>query len=906
MENLNEIQSEVVKILHHTRSDDFHTHVSLIHPLGRYNIERTNLENFWSHYCDEIQNGVILGIAEKPGTYLPVLVDFDLKVKVDDCENTESLYNESQLHSIVRDYDEVIKAVVKNCQDYHLYCFVLEKPAYRCVYNDVEYIKHGFHLAYPYVFLTKTEHEQHIKPRIQKLAEKNTCFENYGFPDMSKLLDHCYLNNHWLLYGSQKNDRLDTKPYLLSYVLDEEREKIDTFTALKDYRIYDSEENPIQITSKNWNSLLPRILSTNLWFRTEYCCEISEKIKSLSRLKGLVAGLNPQQKKVFQLQNLTERLKISQDYLNILNKERASNYSDWIHIGWALFNISDGDEVGLKLWLAFSSRAEEKFDEDQCIHLWEKMENRGNMTERTLRFYAYQDNPIETEKIDQQRVKNQLQDLVFNKTHYDTAMAMKQLYGSEFICSSIQEKSWYQYKDHKWKWIGDGSDLRLKLSSTFHEIVKDLAKTTGDNFGQAVLNTDKAERTKATNTGGEIAKFLVNLKSNTFKNSVMKEMLDVFYDEKFAHNLDKNNYLIGFKNGVYDLTNNIFRKGIPEDYISKQIPYEYSIYEPTDPIIAEIEDVFAKIFTDKEVREYVKDISADLFCGGNFRKHLYLYTGSGNNGKSVFQLILEKLFGNEYYVKLPTSLLVGKRGQSGQANPELARAGNGVRAAVIQEPDKTEAINVGFIKELTGGNDSMYIRDLYQKGKDIREMEVTCKITIICNDLPKAENADAAFWHRIRVIPFTSTFSDNAPASYEEQVEKKIFPKDVSFQDKIPRLVKPLAWYLLERRKSHLKFYEPEAVRSASLRYRNRNDTFGSFLGERIENGNPKSNLYTKTVISDFNEWFKETKPGKKQPEKDELMEYLIRMWGEPENGLWYGKKFKEQDNQLNRKIIEE
>ena len=41
-------QSEVVKILHHTRSDDFHTHVSLIHPLGKYNIERSNLENFWT------------------------------------------------------------------------------------------------------------------------------------------------------------------------------------------------------------------------------------------------------------------------------------------------------------------------------------------------------------------------------------------------------------------------------------------------------------------------------------------------------------------------------------------------------------------------------------------------------------------------------------------------------------------------------------------------------------------------------------------------------------------------------------------------------------------------------------------------------------------------------------------
>jgi phage/plasmid-associated DNA primase len=58
----------------------------------------------------------------------------------------------------------------------------------------------------------------------------------------------------------------------------------------------------------------------------------------------------------------------------------------------------------------------------------------------------------------------------------------------------------------------------------------------------------------------------------------MRECKEVFYDENFIRNLDKNPWLIGFKNGVYDLKVNMFRPGIPEDYLSLQMPIEFSEY----------------------------------------------------------------------------------------------------------------------------------------------------------------------------------------------------------------------------------------------------------------------------------------------------------------------------------------
>ena len=77
------------------------------------------------------------------------------------------------------------------------------------------------------------------------------------------------------------------------------------------------------------------------------------------------------------------------------------------------------------------------------------------------------------------------------------------------------------------------------------------------------------------------------------------------------------------------------------------------------------------------------------------------------------KLLFEKMLG-EYSIKLPTSLITGKRTQSSAASPELVRAGNGVRWVVLQEPDQKDFLNIGVLKELSG-NDTFYARGLFKK-----------------------------------------------------------------------------------------------------------------------------------------------------------------------------------------------
>nr|PNR48675.1 hypothetical protein PHYPA_013152 [Physcomitrium patens] len=72
--------------------------------------------------------------------------------------------------------------------------------------------------------------------------------------------------------------------------------------------------------------------------------------------------------------------------------------------------------------------------------------------------------------------------------------------------------------------------------------------------------------------------------------------------------------------------------------------------------------------------------------GRNANKIFSIRSGSGDNEKTVMVSLVERAFG-DYAIKMPTSLLMGKRVQLSTATPELAML-KGRLIAVVQEPDE--------------------------------------------------------------------------------------------------------------------------------------------------------------------------------------------------------------------------
>ena len=867
---------ELFQFLSLHRTESRPTHISLFHPKGKFTICHADLPEFWRLY--NYYYGVTpLGIAEmQTSLHIPILVDIDLKIEKD-VENpcTEPLYTRHHVETIVRVYQRVLNEILVDVQDGHNVVFLFEKPAYEIQKNSKTFRKNGFHLHFPFIFMSRYQQEHVLLPRIRMECKK---LEEGDLPycvTADTLIDRSYCRgsgSSWLLYGSRKDESMD--PYMITcgYTKDGVIEN-DWWRLLSGFT-YDG--NTLT-TREEIEEHLPQIFSIQVEGRTEYIYEIKNDICAVNWDKPPV-GLHKTNPPCINGGGCvdTETLdKIIEGLLPLLSDERASDRNEWMRIGWILYNVYNGSEKGYTYWVEFSKRCVDKFNESVCHYEWSRMEKK-DMTMATLKFLARQDSPEKYAEY----VKNLVQPYIdrclkLDGAHNDLALVLFKKYDSEFKCASINSKLWYQFKDHTWNRIEDGFTLRKRISS---EIVEDYENIAKQHMNR-VINCEDEEDSKAHKKKMTCAlKMIQKLKTSTYKTHVMKEAMEIFYDEHFLKKLDSDPYLIAFHNGIYDLKNHIFREGTPNDCVSLKMNINYrNDLTHESPEVKMVTDFFEKIFPDNDVRTYFIDTSCDVFIGGNFNKIVQVWTGDGDNGKSITQSIFEQMLGC-YAVKLPTSLIVGKRTQSSAACPELVRAGNGVRLAVLQEPDQKDTINVGILKELSG-NDTFFARGLFKEGGEINPM---FKLVLICNEPPKLPHNDRATWNRIRVIPFEATFSDNAPETYEEQLREKIFPKDTQFKDKIPGMVEALAWFLLERLKVKPKvIHEPEKVKLATANYRRKNDVYRMFAEEFIVDDAEKS-LQLLEVYSTFKDWFRESFPNTMVPSKMDMKEYFVKIWGEP------------------------
>ena len=123
------------------------------------------------------------------------------------------------------------------------------------------------------------------------------------------------------------------------------------------------------------------------------------------------------------------------------------------------------------------------------------------------------------------------------------------------------------------------------------------------------------------------------------------------------------------------------------------MPIDYTEYTESDEIVQNVIDFLIKVFPDQTIRTYFLDTYSDIFVGGNKQKKVYMWTGEGDNAKSITQKFFELMLG-ELAIKFNTQYFTGKKVASGSANPELSRAAPPVRHATMEEPDADEQLNI--------------------------------------------------------------------------------------------------------------------------------------------------------------------------------------------------------------------
>jgi len=517
--------------------------------------------------------------------------------------------------------------------------------------------------------------------------------------------------------------------------------------------------------------------------------------------------------------------------------------------------------------------------------MWYKMRDQG-LGYRSIMLWAEHDNNSKFTQFMASEIKNALQQSLEGST-YKIALALHTKYPNRFVCSSLNNNNWYEFKNHRWYKVPQGHTLQREISESF---ANEYFKLAADyNLKATKINgLDKEEINKKAMNIQKIASRLLDI---TFKEKIMKEAKGLFFDPEFEDKLDENYDLIGFNNGVYDLLKEEFRDGRPDDYISKTTNNDYIPFKKSNPYFDKMNKLFEQILPDPSVRKYFLMTLATCVSGHNKEEKLYIATGSGSNGKSLLFTLVGLALG-EYYLSCQITIITRKRGGSGQASPELLRL-KGARCGCFQETDDGEKLNVGMMKEITG-NDKFVVRGLYS---DPIEVKPQIKFYLACNQLPSVPSIDGGTWRRLRVTNFGSKFVEKPQKQNEHLIDPTLKDK---IKDWAPLFVSYLIHLYITEYKKVPYISEPEAVKISTESYKMENDHYTEyFINRIIYTGEKKDTIGIKSIYEDFKSWFKGSHEGLKVANQVDLNKFLFEKLGDPKKGRWKGYKFNCEEEEI-------
>jgi P4 family phage/plasmid primase-like protien len=592
------------------------------------------------------------------------------------------------------------------------------------------------------------------------------------------------------------------------------------------------------------------------------------------------------------------RLKETHEYTMVLPQEYygPGSYNKWIRVGWALQNTSP------KLffsWIKFSAQPGgratlqgpgEAFDwgkVPELFQMWREFDagRTNGLTHRSILYWAKH-----SAKEAYERVRSKTIDFFIEQTisrpdglEYDMANVLYNIYKDRFVCVSIKNNVWYEYRNHRWHESDSGTALRRFISTEMHQMyVQRVIECTHhmDQIEQA--DEDWENSRKRTKKLCDIADLL---KKTAWKKNIMTEAKELFFDKDFHAKLDQDPYLMCFSNCVVDFKQKLHRRGQPDDYISKCANIEYVPFSDVrgTKSHSQVERFMRELFPNVSLRDYMYQHLASCLLGTNQNQTFNVYKGEGSNGKSKLVELMAKVLG-EYKGTVPFALLTQKRSSIGSTSSEIVQL-MGVRYAVMQEPSKGDKINEGIMKEITGG-DPIQGRALF---KDTVTFTPQFKLVVCTNNDFEIKSNDDGTWRRIRVCDFQSRFMER-PYEEPDKCPKSLNPHqfkidkclDEKFEAWAPVLASTLVDIAFERQ-GHVG--DCPEVMTSSDKYRERQDYLAEFVRDNVvrqEGGRIKKN----ELMEHFRAWYKDQR-GAHPPQGREVSDFMTKRFGVYRNG-WH------------------
>jgi putative DNA primase/helicase len=326
----------------------------------------------------------------------------------------------------------------------------------------------------------------------------------------------------------------------------------------------------------------------------------------------------------------------------------------------------------------------------------------------------------------------------------------------------------------------------------------------------------------------------------------IRAMLDLARTEPelstVPRDLDANPWLFNVENGTVNLKTGQLKPHDREQLITRLAPVAYD----PDATAPRWEQFLLEIMNgDAELVDFLQRAVGYALTGDIREQCLFFCYGQGSNGKSTFLETLRTLFGDYGQQSDFNTFLSSK--SDGPRN-DLARM-QGARLVTASEADGEKGFDTRVVKLLTG-DDTIVARRLYE---EFFEFKPQHKLFLAANHKPIVKEQTIGFWRRMRLIPFTVSFSDAQ--------------RDKGLPRKLEREMSGILNWAIAGcqvwRKHGLG--SPRAVQRATLSYREENDLLGEFISQRcVLNGEAWTS--TPILYKAFTEWWVDTRGARSQP----------------------------------------
>lgn len=848
---------------------------------GSYTITGDNLDEFLKcYYTNVIENSEVEYMTERQIQDGPLCIDFDFRY-------SGTIKNRQHTIEDIVEYIDVLfselKMLVKIEDESTFDVYVFEKDSVNCL-NEEDVTKDGIHMIL--CLNIQQEMKQILRERfISKIIGKcNLPLKN----TWDKVFDEgiCKGHTNWQMYGSTKPGN---QPYKLTGI----------FTVKYEEENKDFDMEQLTVPKKVSYDLFKKMSVQNRghpYLQNTGLGNEEMKNSKQKTKKSKVKLIKDKKKETIDcLEDIDEMVNEfvesldacehivleAHQYAMILPAEyyESGSYDKWIRLALALHCT---DKRLFVTWLKVSSKAKnfKISDVDELREKWDHLSevNKGELTMKSIRYWAQEDGSME----DYELVRKNTLDHHINAsidptkplTEFDSAVVLHFLYRERYLCISVKHNIWMEFKNHRWVEIDSGTTLRLSLSQDVYELymhkLNELMKNVEIESDELIAKKIKDKIHRLTEVTG-------NLKRTVWKNNILREAKDLFYDQSFIDNQDKNPYLMCFNNGVYDFKEGVFRNGRYDDYITKSTKNDYVKLEECDSnVVEEIHDFMNKLFPLEDLRNYMYEHLSSCLIGTNENQTFNIYTGSGRNGKSKLVELMSMCLG-DYKAIVPITLVTQTRRGIGSTASEIVQL-QGTRYAVMQEPSKGDKINEGIMKELTGG-DPIQARALFKESVTFIPQ---FKLAVCTNTLFDIASNDEGTWRRIRVCPFMSKFKEPENIDEDDEDEPYQYEVDKKLEMKFPKWREAFLSILVEKvQETNGIVSDCDIVLSKSGEYRNSQDYLSGFVNERLEIGTDEEYVTWSELQEDFKDWYMELY-GQKVPKGQELKDYMSKKFGKP------------------------